>query len=103
MYSLDLQPSDDMNAVELRLSQSALPQEMGAMRVWLDQHRFETSSFSCRDAEGGVIVSLEFKIASEAHAFAERFGGRAGGPMPDAALDATAVLNAVVSASNVIG
>jgi hypothetical protein len=96
MYRSGLQPSDDMSAVELRLSQSALPREMGAMRVWLDQHRFEPSSFSCRDVDDGVVVSLEFKIASQAHAFAERFGGRADGPTPDAALDA------VVLAPNVI-
>jgi len=67
----------DMSAVELRLSSSDLPEKMGAMRVWLDQQRFEPSSFSCRDVDDGVLVSLEFKIAHQAHAFAERFGGRA--------------------------
>jgi hypothetical protein len=66
-----------MSAVELRLSSSDLPREMGAMRLWLDQHRFEPSGFSCRDVDDGVLVSLEFKIADQAHAFAERFGGRA--------------------------
>lgn len=70
----------DMSAVELRVSPSDLPREMGAMRVWLDQHRFEPSSFSCRDVDDGMLVSLEFKIADQAHAFAERFGGRANRP-----------------------
>jgi hypothetical protein len=70
----------DMSAVELRLSPRDLPREMGAMRVWLDQHHFEPSSFSCRDVDDGVLVSLEFRIAHQAHAFAERFGGRANGP-----------------------
>jgi hypothetical protein len=50
---------------------------MGAMRVWLDQHRFELSGFSCRDVDDGLLVSLEFKTAHQAVAFAERFGGRA--------------------------
>ena len=68
-----------MSAVEIRLSQSDLPREMGAMRVWLDQQRFEPSSFSCRDIDDGLIVSLEFKIPHQARAFAERFGGRADG------------------------
>jgi len=53
---------------------------MGAMRVWLDQRRFELSSFSCRDSDDGVLVSLEFKLAYQAHAFAERFGGRTDAP-----------------------
>jgi hypothetical protein len=90
-----------MSAVELRLSASALPREMGAMRVWLDQHRFEPSSFSCRDVDDGVLVSLEFKIADQARAFAERFGGRAAGPMT--AREPTAAVDTGVSVSNVIG
>jgi len=50
------------------------------MRIWLDEHRFEPSSFACRDSEYGVLVCLEFKIACQAEQFAERFGGRADGP-----------------------
>ena len=88
-----------MSAVELRLSPSDLPREMGAMRVWLDQHRFEPSGFSCRDVDDGVLVSLEFKIARQAVAFAERFGGRANAAsgLPPATLDAG------VSTSDIIG
>jgi hypothetical protein len=64
---------------------------MGAMRSWLDQHRFEPSGFSCRDVDDGVLISLEFKIAHQAAAFAERFGGRAdaASELPPATLDAT--------------
>ena len=89
-----------MSAVELRLSD--LPREMAEMRVWLDQHRFETSGFSCRDAEDGVLVSLEFKNAGHAHAFAERFGGRANGPTLSSAAYPPA-LDAGVSASGIVG
>ena len=89
-----------MSAVELRLSSSDLPREMGAMRLWLDQHRFEPSGFSCRDVDDGVLVSLEFKIAHQAVAFAERFGGRADGPVRDAARE---TLDAGVSPNGVIG
>jgi hypothetical protein len=88
-----------MSAVELRLSPGDLPREMGAMRIWLDQNRFEPSGFSCRDFDDEVLVSLEFKIASQAVAFAERFGGRAD---PAAELP-TATLDAGVSASGVVG
>ncbi len=87
-----------MSAVELRLSPSDLPREMGAMRVWLDQHRFELSGFSCRDFDDGVLVSVEFKIAHQAVAFAERFGGRT-----DASRLPTAKLDAGVSSVRVVG
>jgi hypothetical protein len=87
-----------MNAVELRLSSSELPREMGAMRIWLDQHRFELSGFSCRDVDDGVLVSLDFKIAYQAAAFAERFGGRA-----DGASQPRSTLDAAVSTPGVIG
>ncbi|HMD62723.1 MAG TPA: hypothetical protein VKF83_01955 [Stellaceae bacterium] len=94
-----------MSAVELRLSQNDLSREMGAMRVWLDLHRYEPSSFSCRGVDNGVLVSLEFKIAHQAHAFAEHFGGRADGPsMTGVAPELTpATLYAGVSASGIIG
>jgi hypothetical protein len=89
----------NMRAVELRLSPSDLPREMGAMRVWLDQNRFELSGFSCRDVDDGLLVSLEFKIACQAVAFAERFGGRA-----DATPELTPLtLDAGVSTTGVIG
>jgi hypothetical protein len=89
-----------MSAVELRLSAGDLPREMEAMRVWLDQHRFEPSSFSCRDVDDGVLVSLEFKIECQAHAFADRFGGRANTRMADAARE---TLNIEASPTGVIG
>jgi hypothetical protein len=66
-----------MSAVELRLDPRDLSREMGVMRVWLDEHRFEASGFSCREADDRMLVSLEFKNALQAHAFAERFGGQA--------------------------
>jgi hypothetical protein len=71
-----------MSAVEIRVSPRELSREMGTMRAWLDQHRFELSRFSCRDEEDEVLVCLEFQLTHQAHAFASRFGGRS---MTDAA------------------
>ena len=68
-----------MSAVEIRLNPRDLSREMGELRVWLDEHRFERSGFSCRVGDGGLLVCLEFKVAYQARAFAERFGGRANG------------------------
>jgi hypothetical protein len=68
-----------MRTVEIRVPRSELSGRMAMMRMWLDEHRFEPSTFNCRDAEEGVLVRIEFKVASEAGAFAARFDGRLSG------------------------
>ena len=72
-----------MYLVDIRMQPGDLPQQMSAMRIWLDDHRFEPSTFSCRDTDLGMLVSVEFKISREAAAFAERFDGRATGRFGD--------------------
>jgi len=62
-----------MSVVEIRLNPSDLSREMSEMRVWLDEHRFEASSFSCCHEEDRVLVCLEFARAFEAQAFANHF------------------------------
>jgi hypothetical protein len=49
---------------------------MSEMRGWLDRNRFELSTFSCCDAQGSVLVSVQFRAAGQATAFAERFAGQ---------------------------
>jgi len=84
-----------MRTVEMRLQPNELSGLMAAMRIWLDERRFEPSSFSCRECGAGVLVRVNFKVAEEAEAFAQRFGGsvdaalaqlarNGAGPMPDA-------------------
>jgi hypothetical protein len=68
-----------MNTVEIRLPHHELSMQMGAMRIWLDAQGYESSGFTCNDAEDGVQIRLSFRAASQAQAFAERFGGRATG------------------------
>ena len=55
-----------MHVVEIRLRPSELSMQMGAMRIWLDEHRFEPSSFACGEGTSEVVVSLEFKIGYQA-------------------------------------
>jgi outer membrane lipoprotein-sorting protein len=69
-----------MYLVDIRMQPGDLSQQMSAMRVWLDERRFEPSTFSCRDTDHGMLVSVEFKIPREAAAFAERFDGQANRP-----------------------
>jgi hypothetical protein len=70
-----------MRAVEIRLQPSELSEQMGAMRIWLDEQRVESSSFKCHDNEYCVLLSLEFKVARHAEEFARRFNGRISGPL----------------------
>ena len=66
-----------MYAVEIHVPRGELSRQMSEMRIWLDSNRFESSTFSCRDADYKVLVSVEFRVARQAAAFAERFAGRA--------------------------
>lgn len=68
-----------MYLVDIRMQPGDLSRQMSAMRIWLDENRFEPSTFYCRDADSGMLVSVEFKISDEAAAFAERFDGEANG------------------------
>jgi hypothetical protein len=68
-----------MYVVDVQVEQGDLPRQMSAMRVWLDDHRFEPSTFSCRNTDYGTLVCIEFKVPSEAEAFAAEFDGRANG------------------------
>ena len=65
-----------MHAVEIHLPRGELSRQMSEMRIWLDKNAFESSTFSCRNADYEVLVSVEFRAGPEAAAFAERFAGR---------------------------
>jgi hypothetical protein len=66
----------------MHLQPSELSRMMAAMRVWLDEQRFEPSGFSCRDSGADVLVRVDFKVTGEADAFAQHFGGRVDEVLP---------------------
>ncbi len=65
-----------MQIVEVRFPSAALPTNMAAMRIWLDERRLQPSSFICDDAASEMRVAVTFAVATDAKAFAERFAGR---------------------------
>jgi hypothetical protein len=65
-----------MRGVELSLPPSELSAAMSDMRIWLDERRFEPAVFSCRQDRSGVVIRVDFSVATEAEAFAGRFSGR---------------------------
>jgi hypothetical protein len=65
-----------MYIVEIRLETSELTEVMAAMRIWLDQRRFEPSVFAYSDSGVDAEVTIAFKLTGEAEAFARHFNGR---------------------------
>jgi hypothetical protein len=46
---------------------------MRAMRIWLDERRFEPSIFEYKDVGNFLIVKVSFKVRAEAKLFEETF------------------------------
>ena len=57
-----------MYAVDIRMTPGELSRQMSEMRVWLDERRFEPSTFYCHNQSFGMLVSVEFRAAQEAEA-----------------------------------
>jgi hypothetical protein len=66
-----------MHVVRVHLKPDDLSQQMATMRMWLDEHRIDLSTFACRHGGDGMVVHVELRLSEQAAAFAERFGGRA--------------------------
>jgi hypothetical protein len=50
-------------------------QQLTDMRVWLDDHRYEPSTFKYIHLDPGMMIRVSFKFDEEAEAFAQKFGG----------------------------
>lgn len=75
-----------MHTVEIRLAQADLRDKMNAMRMWLDERRFEPSTFASHVNGSVMCLSVSFRSAEEAKAFAAQFSGRVN-RLPSAGLD----------------
>jgi hypothetical protein len=63
---------------------------MAAMRIWLDEQRFEPSRFTYSEEGNDILIDVSFKAAVEAAAFAGRFNGegtRASSTSPTATVE----------------
>ena len=50
-------------------------QRLTDIRVWLDDHRYEPSTFKYFYLDPGMMIRVSYKIDDEAEAFAQKFGG----------------------------
>ena len=57
------------------LDSSQLAARLTDMRVWLDKHRYEPSTFTYFFLHTGMKIRVSFEIDDEAEAFAQKFGG----------------------------
>ena len=65
-----------MFTVEVRLIGGNLMTSMNHMRTWLDHQRVQPDAFRHSAGGAGITFRVDFKLESEAVAFARAFGGR---------------------------
>jgi hypothetical protein len=63
-------------SVEFRSDPNKIGSLMERMREWLDARQIEPDIFRHRADEAGVTIHLQFKVESEASAFAHAFSGQ---------------------------
>ena len=64
-----------MRITEVRIPDDNLVERLTAMRVWLDEHRYEPSTFAYFFLHPEMMIRVLFKVDDEAEAFAKKFGG----------------------------
>jgi hypothetical protein len=65
-----------MRTTEVRLlDENDLARRLTDMRIWLDKHRYEPSTFTYFFLDPGMMIRVAFKLAEEAEAFAREFRG----------------------------
>ena len=64
-----------MRTITVRVSAVNLTEQMTAMRLWLDDHRYEPSTFTYSEDGQDMVIRVVFEIDDEAAAFSKRFNG----------------------------
>ena len=65
-----------MRTTEARLlDENDLARRLTDMRIWLDKHSYEPSTFTYFFLDPGMMIRVAFKLAEEAEAFAQEFRG----------------------------
>ena len=66
-----------MRTVTIRVNPADFVEQMTAMRLWLDDHRFEPSTFRYSEDGNDIVIDVGFKVEAEAAAFSTRFNDKA--------------------------
>jgi hypothetical protein len=62
-----------MHSITIRVPSADFADRVMAMRLWLDDHRFEPSRFMYSEDGDSVLIVVRFKVAAEAAAFSAQF------------------------------
>ena len=67
---------EGMRTTEVRLlDENDLARRLTDMRIWLDKHRYEPSTFTYIFLDPGMKIRVALKLAEEEEAFAQEFRG----------------------------
>ena len=64
-----------MQTAEVCIPDDNLVERLTDIRVWLDEHHYQPSTFTYFLFHPGMMIRVLFKIDDEAKAFAQEFGG----------------------------
>jgi hypothetical protein len=64
-----------MRTVTIRVRAVDFPERIAAMRLWLDEHRFEPIRFKYSEDDNDLLIDVSFTAEAEATAFSMRFNG----------------------------
>ena len=64
-----------LHAITVPIADGQLGPLMAKMRTWLDDRRYEPTTFRYQLGGERTVIYVEFKIEAEARAFAETFKG----------------------------
>ena len=64
-----------MRTAEVCIPDDNLVERLTDIRVWLDEHRYQPSTFTYFFLHPRMMIRVLFKIDDEAEAFAQKFGG----------------------------
>ena len=64
-----------MRIAEVCIPDDNLVRRLTDIRVWLDEHRYQPSTFTYFFLHPRMMIRVLFKIDDEAEAFAQEFGG----------------------------
>src|ERR1700730_18621081 len=65
-----------MHVVGIRVEPSDLSKQMETMRLWLDEHRIDLSTFACRPTEDGIVLPAQFRPGAQASGVCQLMPGK---------------------------
>ncbi len=69
-----------MRTITIRVRAVDFAERIAAMRIWLNEHRFEPSRFKYAEDGNDLLIDVCFGVADEAVAFSARFNGESTEP-----------------------